>query len=221
MRSCDKILAAHEAHLGVYLSAEAIRALVSELPELQRAADVRAKRDITGLLQERWKPIPQLHCYEVSSLGRVRRCQPGSGGNSVVGRILKQHSRKGTKYQQVELIARTGRKMFLVSRLVALAFHGPEPSPDHQAAHYDGDPLNNREDNVRWATPLENAEDKRRHGRVVRGAKHWAAKLSEKDGRLIADLHAQGVRSGVIAKQFAVTRGTINRVIRNSRRENP
>ena len=53
--------------------------------------------------------------------------------------------------------------------LVVLAFLGPPPFPGAHAAHFDGDKLNNRLSNLRWASPAENEADKRRHGRT-RGA---------------------------------------------------
>jgi len=52
-----------------------------------------------------------------------------------------------------------------VHTLVTTAFHGPRPSPAHQVRHLDGDKANNRPSNLRWGTAIENAADKKRHGR--------------------------------------------------------
>jgi hypothetical protein len=55
-------------------------------------------------------------------------------------------------------------KTFRVHRLVLLAFVGP--CPDGMGArHKDGDPGNNRLDNLCWDTPEANREDSRRLGR--------------------------------------------------------
>jgi hypothetical protein len=34
---------------------------------------------------------------------------------------------------------------------VCLAYHGPKPTPFHEAAHGDGNPQNNSKENLRWA----------------------------------------------------------------------
>ncbi|KFG67137.1 hypothetical protein JH26_23885 [Microvirga sp. BSC39] len=44
----------------------------------------------------------------------------------------------------------------VVHRVVATAFHGPGPSPDHVVDHIDTNRLNNRAENLRWVTRLEN-----------------------------------------------------------------
>ena len=44
----------------------------------------------------------------------------------------------------------------VVHRIVATAFHGPGPSPGHVVDHIDTNRLNNRPDNLRWVTRLEN-----------------------------------------------------------------
>ena len=43
-----------------------------------------------------------------------------------------------------------------VHRIVATAFHGPAPSPQHVVDHIDTNRRNNRPDNLRWVTRLEN-----------------------------------------------------------------
>lgn len=43
-----------------------------------------------------------------------------------------------------------------VHRIVATAFHGPQPSPNHVVDHIDTNRKNNRPENLRWVTRLEN-----------------------------------------------------------------
>ncbi len=43
-----------------------------------------------------------------------------------------------------------------VHRIVATAFHGPQPSKDHVVDHIDTNRRNNRPENLRWVTRLEN-----------------------------------------------------------------
>jgi hypothetical protein len=77
-----------------------------------------------------------------------------------------------------------------INRLVATVFIGPPPSRVHQSAHWDGNKINNRLSNIRWATPQENSDDKLRHGTVYQGDKHDRAILTAKKVLLIRSLHA-------------------------------
>jgi hypothetical protein len=85
---------------------------------------------------------------------------------------------------------------------VCAAFHGLPPTADHQAAHCDGNPLNNRPDNLRWATPTENHADKKRHGTHLEGDKHHNSKLRQRQVEAIRPL-----RGKVAAKRVAATYG--------------
>lgn len=55
---------------------------------------------------------------------------------------------------------RSSKYMFIAShsvhRIVAHAFHGDPPSPEHVVDHIDTNRMNNRSDNLRWVTRLEN-----------------------------------------------------------------
>lgn len=97
---------------------------------------------------ERWLPAAGFEGrYEISDAGRVRNLH---------GLVLKT-SRTNKGYLRV-----LGR---FVHRLVLEAFIGPCPS-GMECRHLDGNPSNNRLENLLWGTPLENANDRRRHGTV-------------------------------------------------------
>jgi len=171
-------------------------------------------------MNEEWRAIVGFPAYEVSNLGRVRRIVESVNGH--LPKVLKPWiSNKG--YSLITLSSgKQVRKQ--ISRLVCEAFHGPVPSPEHQAAHGDGDPSNNRATNLRWATRKENMADCLLHGtramgerhgrstkpeRTPRGQAHGGAKLSEDDVRAILDApktYGSGVR---LAAQYGVTPGAI------------
>lgn len=115
-----------------------------------------------------------------------------------------------------------GRSLF-AHKAVALAFHGPRPS-GHQVAHSDGNKTHNTPENVRWATPKENSDDKRRHGTMAigdrsgrrkhpekygRGENHNRAKLTEQQARAIRQSRE---RTSSLAKQFGVCNSTIEKI---------
>jgi hypothetical protein len=65
-----------------------------------------------------------------------------------------------------------------VHRLVCEAFHGPPPTPGHQAAHNNGNKLDNRASNLRWATIAENNAYRLKHGTYDTGENHKRARLT-------------------------------------------
>lgn len=116
---------------------------------------------------EIWKPILGAEGrYEVSSLGRVRSLPR----EKTPGGILKAHSnRKG--YQQVT-ISRNGKgRTKRVHVLVAQAFHGPRPFDGAHVRHLNGNPADNRAENLRWGTASENNRDTIEHGNHKQVAK--------------------------------------------------
>lgn len=133
---------------------------------------------------EEWRSVPGYEGqYEVSSLGRVRsldrpvRIRGGSYRVSK-GRVLTPLRHTGG-YDAVHL----GRKnQRLVHELVALAFIGDRP-PGAVTRHLDGDPTNNRVDNLAWGTQSENMRDVARYDRPISGRVGLEA-LSEIRSRL-------------------------------------
>lgn len=94
---------------------------------------------------EEWRPVVGYEgLYEVSNLGRIRRVR-------LMSPTIKKHG-----YVQVSLMDAHGvRKSYRLHRLVAEAFiSNPDSKP--QVNHRDENTLNNRADNLEWATPAEN-----------------------------------------------------------------
>lgn len=62
-------------------------------------------------------------------------------------------------YKRVSIAS---RKEVCLQVLVCTAFHGPAPSPKHQADHINNDRGDNRASNLRWVTPSENNANRRK-----------------------------------------------------------
>jgi len=115
-------------------------------------------------MTEEWKPVQLNHFsspnYEISSEGRVRRIAPGLG--TFCGRVLvpKPCPTRNGVYLKVWLYS--GGKCFprFVHRLVAAAFV-ENPALKPEVNHIDCDTLNNKADNLEWATRQEQEAHKR------------------------------------------------------------
>lgn len=175
-------------------------------------------------MTERWKACPgfEKH-YQVSNLGRVRRVIADMGTRN--GKILKpwlsvdsRNKKTATKSKReiVSLSVKCRITKKLVSRLVCEAFYGKPPTSAHQAAHWDGNSLNNKASNLRWATQAENEADKIRHGRynhAPSGSKHVNAKLHETDIPVIRNLKKSGLSNVKIGKIYGVDNTCIRRIL--------
>lgn len=67
---------------------------------------------------------------------------------------------------------------------VCEAFHGSRPE-GHEVAHDNGDPGDNRSENLAWKTRSQNAMDRVRHGTDNRGERNHWTKVSDQDVREI------------------------------------
>lgn len=118
---------------------------------------------------EQWRPVVGWDgVYEVSDFGRVR-----SVDRTVTyrdGRVRRYPSRvlavghHGIGHEHVVLCYDGRNETRQVHLLVMAAFVGPAPD-GMECLHLDGDPTNNRLDNLRWGTRSENNYDRVRHGR--------------------------------------------------------
>ena len=118
---------------------------------------------------EIWKDVPGYEGqYQVSDKGRVRS----------LDRTISQMSRYGTLYLKdiKGVVLRPGRmpaghmsvslgrnNSQCVHKLVLLAFVGPAPE-GHECLHGNGDPSDNRLENLRWGTRGDNIRDAICHG---------------------------------------------------------
>jgi hypothetical protein len=172
---------------------------------------------------ERWLPVPGFEgLYEVSDLGRVRsldRVVPQAnrwGGVSHSlrkGRILKPGRHAGG-HLFVCLCNETGHHQIFIHRLVLMAFDRLRPD-GMECRHLDGDPTNNRFDNLAWGTRLENMADRTALGEhnPPRGVRNSRAILDEEKVRLIRQEYAFGERKSDIARSLGVHRNVVGKVL--------
>jgi hypothetical protein len=96
--------------------------------------------------------------------------------------------------------------------LVLRAFKGE--APGMVARHLDGNPMNNRLDNLCWGTYKENSSDMIKHGRSQRGEKNVNTDLNAKKVRLFRMMYRDfGWTQVKIARIFNVNRNTVHAII--------
>lgn len=115
-----------------------------------------------------WRPVPGFEgIYSVSNQGEVRRDAPAAGATA--GRILRAGSGGWHRSYAYVALRKNGKAgSFAVHRLVTLAFLG-EPGDGQEVRHLNGQPKDNRLENLRWGTKRENMADKLIHGTYRNG----------------------------------------------------
>jgi DNA-binding XRE family transcriptional regulator len=162
---------------------------------------------------ERWRYATDTNrTYSVSSFGRVRRNV--NVGGCRAGRLLKpEPGERGHLRVRFSIDGKAIRR--LVHRLVAQAFvANPNPANDIVVNHLDGNPMNNRWDNLEWTTQQGNSH----HAahvllRYPRNEDNLRAKLSNHQVRIIRRLIEQRQMTQVeMARIFCVSKHTIQAI---------
>ena len=94
-----------------------------------------------------------------------------------------------------------------VHKLVLETFVGPRPD-GYVCRHLNGNPLDNRLDNICWGTPKENAQDSIKHGTAVclrHGEQSVASKLSNEDIKAIRELYEAGHLRSELATMYHIS----------------
>ena len=165
------------------------------------------------MIEEEWREILSLSGYEASSLGNVRSktrwMQVTLRGKPTIrlhhGRVRKPNN-NGSGYLNVSL-GKLGHRY--VHRLVAEAFHGPIPT-GLWVCHNDGDPSNNKPQNLRYDTAANNEKDKKKH-RTRRPEKSHMASLTLVQVAMIKELLPK-FSQRELAEAFGVSQPTISRI---------
>jgi len=131
--------------------------------------------------------------------GRWKKLKPTAHTN---GGYLRAYLGNGIK--------EAGRYVF-IHILVLEAFVGKCPE-GMEACHYDDNPRNNRLENLRWGTRLDNTQDRIRRGRVPKGQDHARTRFTNEDIISIRRRHKEGVTVTQLAKEHGVTTGCITSI---------
>jgi hypothetical protein len=160
---------------------------------------------------------PGFHGYAVSSSGEAWTCRTPGGSGRNRGGIGKEWRKLAPLkvsdgYLGLGLYSGSGRaKRARVHRLVLEAFVGPCPE-GMECRHLDGDPSNNRLDNLAWGTQSQQHEDRALHGTSNRGHhRSGVAKLTIEEVAEIRSLVGT-VPNKDLAIRYGVSRPTISNI---------
>jgi hypothetical protein len=164
---------------------------------------------------EVWKPVPGWEgYYDVSDHGRVRSHY--HKGKPRVRPWIKKPVVQRRGYHQIAFVSGERYERTTIHRLVLKAFIGP--CPDHmEGCHLDGNPSNNRLDNLKWGTKAENMAHRDDHGRTVKGEKQWEALFTEAEVKDMRARYASGEKLSKLVNSLVAEKGcdpsTVRKII--------
>jgi transcriptional regulator with XRE-family HTH domain len=154
-----------------------------------------------------YRPVLNFPNYAVGSDGTVWTAHGGWIKQMKVNSFNK-------KYNGCNLVCGSRRRRVCIHTLVLEAFVGQRPK-GMSCRHLDGNGFNNRLDNLKWGTPLEQSGDQKRHGTNLIGSRQNKSKLSEVDIAAIKKMLIGNVPTKEIAFYFGVSSNTITRIASN------
>lgn len=157
-------------------------------------------------------PILNFPNYGITPNGRVWVYpRTDTTGRNSGGRWLKSIIQKNGRCHVTLYRAGLGTPQ-TIHRLVLETYIGPCPE-GMQCRHLNGNPADNRLENLAWGTRLENMQDRDLHGNTVRGEKSGVAKLTQKQVLGIIQYIRDGLlRHSEIATIFRVSKATISAI---------
>lgn len=106
--------------------------------------------------------------YRIGTDGSVWSRKRKNGDLSIWRKMSPGHSGKGINKRERILLFNKEKINFFVHHLVLFAFIGPRPE-GKECCHNNGNGFDNRVENLRWDTHLNNMEDRLRHGKTYFG----------------------------------------------------
>lgn len=147
--------------------------------------------------------------YWISNMGQVK-----SFHKPKAPKVLRPGISKGGGYPVVNLCDEQGQKTRTVHSLVLEAFVGPRPD-GMLTRHLNGDPSDNRLENLCYGTPAENSADAAQHGTLCQGERAGMSKLMEGQVLEIRALYSGGnFTLKELGERYGVSLSNIGYIIR-------
>lgn len=165
-----------------------------------------------------WRTVPEFPGYKISNTGLLRsitREVPHQHSKKTIfGKMKKPRPQRNGGHLRVTLFHQRASKSVFVHRLVMAAFVGPLPL-GKIVRHINGDPTDNRLENLAYGDAFENAADAIKHGAQVRGERSKKSNLNDRKIREIR-VFARDPRISqtFLAEMYGVTPANITCIVR-------
>lgn len=151
-----------------------------------------------------WRPVPE-------SRGRYSINRAGDVRNNATGQLLPVRTIGPENRPYVYLPGHLGTKS--IARLLAMTFL---PHPNYRSRHVhhkNGDPTDNRLENLEWLTPSEHAQAHVEMGTRPRGERHHFATLTTEQVREIRRRAAKGEEPKVLANELKASFAAVSAIV--------
>ena len=165
---------------------------------------------VAAVPETQWMPVLGYPGYEVSRTGEVRSFRT-SRGFTGTPKILSRISDKNG-YQRLTLCRNGEKKRRGIHQLVAESFLHAARFEGAVVRHLNGNPSDNRVENLKWGTPSENSRDMVRHKRAMN-------MRPDEEIAEIRRLYDMGFKQREIARVFKASQAYIHEVISRKRRD--
>ncbi len=156
-------------------------------------------------------PVNEFPHYVAGTDGKIYTTKSG------VPCALKPSKRTHAHYLGVNFSDGKIRKSVYVHRVICECFHGP-PKSGQEVSHEDGNIMNNKPENLKWRTRLENNRLKFIHGTHDNGHMNSRAKLTKEQVYEMRRHINEGKMTGTeIGKLFGVDRTFVSNIKRRAR----
>ncbi len=161
------------------------------------------------VFEYQWRIVPGFSNYEISTAGEVRRATEGKRCYNIVlpkGMLIKG-AVKRNGYIQYVLVDDNGKSCHMTGhRLVALTYIGEQPHTKWVVAHINHDRLDNRVENLMWASNSMN----QLQSRYYIGYKKSVTPDQIKE---IKDAYAESNNQSAVARMLNISRNVVSKVI--------